>query len=140
VADLFIKEVRMPNRRYNALRLLSLMFKILGVIAALGTILSVIGALFTGISLLGSFGRDFAVPGMMGFVGSLIATVVSLIAGGLTALGLYATGELFEVLLAIESNTRALAQASMHQHVPGVPYPASPPYAAPPPYSGPPPY
>lgn len=118
----------MEGRRYNALRLLSLLLKILGVLAALATVLSVVGALFTGISLLGSFGRDFALPGMMGFIGSLVATVVSVIAGGLTALGLYALGELFDVLLAIESNTRMLAQTSMRQNYPGTPYSGAPPY------------
>ena len=92
------------EKRFTALRIISTLYKIIGVILG---ILALLGAIFT---LLVRPAIDFGLgPFALDFGFALVAAVVELIAGGLTALGIYAVGELIALLINIEENTRFTA-------------------------------
>ncbi len=105
------------DKRYLALRIVGILYKVLSVIVAATTILLVIG--ICGTSFLGGaaidsvasqFGGDTSFAGMLGSVlGGLIISGLFIIYGGGLALTLFAVGEGVSLLVAMEENTRATA-------------------------------
>jgi hypothetical protein len=95
------------EKRFTALRIIATLYKIVGVVIA---ILVVIGVIVTIISQ--PFSIDFGfgrLGGALGLISSIVLAVVEILAGGLSALGVYAIGELLYVLINIEENTRFTA-------------------------------
>ncbi len=120
------------DRRYLALRIVGIFYKVLGTIVAATTLLLVIGV--CGTSFLGGaaidsfarqFGGDTSFAGMLGSVlGGLIISGLFIIYGGGLALTLFAVGEGVSLLIAMEENTRATAffmekQAEQASKIPG---------------------
>ena len=124
------------EKRYTALRIIATLYKIIGVILG---ILAILGATLTLVVRpaidfgFGPFGLN------LGF--ALVAAIVEIIAGLLTALGIYAIGDLISFLINIEENTRftALIIRDRMQPPPAGQPAAQPPYQAPvqPPYQPP---
>ena len=103
------------EKRYPILRVLSVIYKVLGGIVAGLTVLGVIGACIAGIaggSALGNLGREFGtpMPGIGGAVGGIITGLVLLLYGGFIAVTLYAFGEMVSLFISMEENIRSLAQ------------------------------
>ena len=109
------------DKKYRALRIIATLWKVLAWILLIVGILSSLGVLLIGILGSGGFvlrylGQDpglvqgamSAVSGIVGFIGGLIATMVYFLI-------LYAIGELIDLLLAIEENTRLAAKAIQGQ-------------------------
>lgn len=102
------------DKRYRALRIIGIIYKALGGITAVITILvalSICAASVFGGAALNRWSRDFGgsvgTLGLFeGVLGGLIGGLVTIITGGLTAIGLYAMGEGVFLMLAIEENTR----------------------------------
>lgn len=101
------------EQRYQALRILSTVYKILGIIAA-GITLLVILALCATVVLSGStfsrYSRQMGFPMVSGVFGVAFAILVALLYGGGIAITLYAAGEGVNLLLDLESNTRETAE------------------------------
>jgi hypothetical protein len=101
------------EKRYKALRIISTIYKVLAAIVAVLTILSILG--FCATSLLGgaaldSFGDDTGIADLFsGVLGALIFSVVAIIYGGGLSVTLYAVGDILDLLLALEENTRRTA-------------------------------
>lgn len=120
------------EKRYTALRIIGTLYKIIGVILG---ILAILGAVLTLVVRpafdfgFGPFGLDFSF--------ALVAAFVELIVGLLSALGIYAVGELIFLLVNIEENTRFTALIIRDRLQP--PQAAQPPYQPPvqPPYQPP---
>jgi hypothetical protein len=104
------------ERKFRVLRIIGTLWKVLAWVALIAGVLSSVGVLLIGI--LGSgqlvwryFGQDpgavsgavSVVSGIVGFVAGLIATIIYFLV-------VYAVGELIDLLLAIEENTRQAAQ------------------------------
>lgn len=103
------------EKKYPVLRVLSVIYKILGGIVAAFTILGAIGSCIVGIAggaALGELERELGtpLPGVGGAVGGIIAGLIVLLYGGFAALFLYAFGELISLFISIEENIRSLAQ------------------------------
>jgi len=106
------------EKRYKALRIVGLLYKILGVIAAVITVLAVVSLCLTtvlGGAAIRRFADDFgpraALPGMMGgALGGLIGSIFILIYSGGAAITFYGLGEMIDLFLALEENTRRTAQ------------------------------
>jgi hypothetical protein len=113
----------MMEQRYRALRIIGTIYKVLGGLAGLLTILIVITV--CGTSLLGGaalqsmtrqFGYEQGVGGFLGSAfGGLVASVFVIIYGGGVSVTLYGFGEGIYLLLALEENTRATAEALMRR-------------------------
>lgn len=105
------------EKKYNALRIIGTIYKVLGIITGLITILLVLAVCVT--SVLGgaaidqlgqSFGGSHGAGGIFsGLLGGLIFSVVGILYGGGLAITLYAMGEGVYLLLALEENTRETA-------------------------------
>jgi hypothetical protein len=140
------------EKRFTALRIIATLYKIAGVIIAIFVLL---GVVFTVISPpaidLGngfSFSRQ---TGGLGILFAIFAAIIELLVGGLSALGVYAVGELLYLAIHVEENTRFTALI-IRDRMPAVPVqsvaPTMPPPASqpiqppnvPPPYQTPPPY
>ncbi len=130
------------EKRYTALRIISVLYKIVGVIMGLLTLL---GAVIILVSTPTSY--NFGIF-RIGFGTTLIAVLIELIGGGLAAIGVYAIGELISLFINIEENTRFTAlilrdrmQPQPVQPPPQAYYqaPAQPAYQPPAPPSNPPP-
>jgi len=105
--------------RYQALRIIGTVYKVLGIIVASVTVLAIIG--FCLLSLLGGLGSTAMSRGAdeaaLGIFSTLLGTIFGtvclgvflLIYGGGIALTLYAAGEGMYLLLALEENTRTTA-------------------------------
>ncbi len=103
------------EKRYPILRVLSVIYKILGGIVAAFTILGAIGSCIVGIAggaALGELERQLGtpLPGIGGVVGGIIAGLIVFLYGGFIALFLYAFGELISLFISMEENIRSLAQ------------------------------
>ncbi len=97
------------EKKYTILRVIATLYKIVGVLVGLGTILAVFFQIIgtaAGTTFLRQYGVDL---GASGPVVVFISAVVSLIAGALTALGIFAIGEAIYVLINLEENTRFTA-------------------------------
>ncbi len=91
------------EKKFKALRSVGLIFKILGGIVLIGSVILFIVAIFTGLVSADLFGGRFGMPRGAGLYGGLLTFVWGL----LTGLFLFGTGEVIDLLLAIEENTRA---------------------------------
>lgn len=124
------------EKRYKVLRFVATLWKILAWITLGLGVLGSFGALLGGI--LGAAGPQFwrnlglnpALFGSGGVVVGIIGFLVGLIVTAFQFVVLYATGELFSVLIAIEENTRATQLHLQRLGQRSTPQPASP---APPP-------
>jgi hypothetical protein len=105
------------EKRFGVLRFIGSFYKIVGALLAILTVLVAIVifliSAFSGAAM-DEFTRQFDATvtplGLTGgILGGLISAVVTLITGGLAALGTYALGEGMYLLLAMEENTRATA-------------------------------
>jgi hypothetical protein len=101
------------EKRYKVLRFVATLWKILAWIALVLGVLTSFGALLGGI--LGAMGPQFwrnlglnpALFGGGGVIVGIIGFLMGLIITAFQFVMLYATGEIFSVLIAIEENTRA---------------------------------
>ena len=107
------------ENRYQALRIIGTVYKVLGIAVAVLTVLVIIGScLFTLVGGLGGAamgrGADEVLAGVFGTViGTIFSTlclgIFMIIYGGGIAVTLYAMGEGIYLLLALEENTRTTA-------------------------------
>jgi len=97
--------MKSQSGRFPALRIISAIYKVLGAVVLLLTFIVIIIQL----SLLAQ-GAGPNLPFMVGATGALIVILGVLISGGMSGLTLYAFGELIDLLMALEENTRAMRQ------------------------------
>ena len=106
------------QKKYGVLRFISGFYKIVGIIVGVLALLSGLGICATsvfGTSLLSGLGQSMQNSGMPlalgagGVVAGIISALVAMLGGAITALGLYAVGELISLLISMEENTRATA-------------------------------
>ena len=96
------------ERRYTALRIISLVYRILGGLALiLAVVLAVVAVLIPGSITLSSTGLDTSNSEMLA---RLLPAVVVLVIGILSGLGLFAVGQMIQLLLDTEVNTRRTAR------------------------------
>jgi len=103
------------QKRYPFLRVLSIIYKVLGGIAAALTILGAIGicvVMIAGGAALGDLERELGtpLPGIGGVAGGIIGGLFVLLYGGFIAVTLYAFGEMLSLFISMEENIRSLAQ------------------------------
>jgi hypothetical protein len=109
------------EQRFRILRIIGTLWKvfawitlIVGVLSSLGILL--IGVLGSGGLVLRYFGQDPGLmPGVMSIVSGIVGFIAGLIATFITFLVLYAIGELIDLLLAIEENTRQVVRPAQGQ-------------------------
>ena len=109
------------EKRYSILRIISAIYKFVGVILLILTLLSAVGVCL--LSLAGGaalddiiqetesdqFGRSNSDSGLAeaSALGGMLLSVGVLLYGGFISLAIYGTGEAIQVFLSIEENTRA---------------------------------
>lgn len=98
----------MKTNRYPVLRIVAVVYKVLGIILGILTVLGACSIPFIGGSLFGQLGVDEEIRGL-GIVGGLVIGLVILLYGSLNALFLYAAGEVLTLLMDLEANTRTTA-------------------------------
>ncbi len=98
----------MKTNRYPVLRVVAVIYKVIGVILAILTLIGACSMPFIGNSVIRSAGLG-EMRGM-GFFGGLVSGLLILLYGGFGALFLYAAGEIFTLLIDLEANTRATAE------------------------------
>jgi hypothetical protein len=107
------------EKKYRALRIIGMMYKILGIIAGAMTLLTIIGiCLFSvlggaAMASLSNLLEDQAGVSVAGgsvgaIIGGLILMLSALIWGGAAAISLYGFGELVYLLIDLESNSRGI--------------------------------
>jgi len=99
------------EKRYPVLRVLSVVYKVLGGIVAGLTVLGVLAACIGGIAggaALRNFGEDLGLP-IGGVVGGVVSSLFILLYGGTGAVTLFGAGEAVSAFLSIEENTRLTA-------------------------------
>ncbi|MEO0135971.1 MAG: hypothetical protein ABIL86_00375 [candidate division WOR-3 bacterium] len=99
------------EKRFTALRVISVIFKILAWIVAVFTIIGFIAMLIGGAALGGMMSRGYGGYGGLGGLGTLSGigmAFVVLIYGAFLFVSLLAAADMILVILAIEENTRAL--------------------------------
>ena len=114
------------QRRYTALRVLAVFYKVVGAALGVLTILAVIALCATSVlggaalsSATRQLGADAGYAGLFGGVlGGLILSVFTVLYGGGLAVTLYALGEGVYLLIALEENTRATVTLLQHQSGP----------------------
>ncbi|MGQ9468058.1 MAG: hypothetical protein ACUVSG_10545 [Anaerolineae bacterium] len=103
----------MPQR-FPVLRILSVVYKVLGGLVGALTILGMLGTCIistTGSAVLGGLGSKEGIPGLRGgILGAVIASLILLLYGGFIAITLYGAGEILMLFISVEENTRAAAQ------------------------------
>jgi hypothetical protein len=131
------------EKKFTVLRVIATLYKIVGVLVALGTILLVIfeivGAAAGTRLLENTFGLFNTGPAL-----GIFSAITTFIAGGLSALGIFAIGEAIYVLINLEENTRFTAiimrdrfypqqmpPPAMTSNQPTVPPTTNPPYPPP---------
>lgn len=90
------------EKKFGALRTIGNLYKIFAILILGLTLLGMIASCL--LSVAGSANSDL---GGGGIFGGIILAGITLLYGGVIALGLYATGEAIFVILGIEENTRA---------------------------------
>ncbi len=122
------------ERRYSALRTISVIYKILGLLILALTVLAALGlclASAAGSAALGSLsqGNNPSLAG--GIVGGIVIAMIALLYGGFISLTLYSLGEMITLIINVEENTRATAVLLQQQRAapttPVVPAPAGAP-------------
>lgn len=103
------------EKRYPILRVLSVIYKVLGGIVAAFTLLGALASCIVGIAggaLLGDLGRELGVPMMDtgGIVGGIVGGLLVLLYGGFFAVTLFGAGEMVSLFISVEENLRSLAQ------------------------------
>lgn len=103
------------QKRYPILRVLGVIFKVLGGIVAAFTILGAVGICIAGIvggTFLGDLERQLGtpLPGLGGVAGGIIMGLLVILYGGFIAITLFASGELISLFISMEENIRSLAQ------------------------------
>ncbi len=96
-------------RRFRALRIVSVIFKVFAWIALISGVLAAIGVIFggvAGITFVTGIG-DTAIPG--GFLVVIGAAIAMLLGAFVYFVMLYASSEAIELALAIEENTREVS-------------------------------
>jgi hypothetical protein len=115
------------EQRYQALHILSTVYKVLGVIAAGLTVLAILGVCAATVlsgTAMSRFGREFGIPMISGIFGGLIGILFLLLYGGGIAITLFAMGEGINLLLDLEANTRETAALLRDQSGPPPPPPS----------------
>lgn len=98
------------EKKYKALRTISVIFKILAWIIAVFTIIGFFSMLVGGAAL-SQFGTRYGAPAhVMGPMWGVFMAFYVLIIGAISFVSFLAAAEMILVILAIEENTRALAQ------------------------------
>jgi len=92
------------GKKFSVLRIISWFFRVLGVLVLVVALIAAIASVVAGIGRGAGFMGHYGAGRMMGYWGGF-GFFVSGLLGGIV---LYAAGELFELLLAIEENTRTL--------------------------------
>lgn len=103
------------QKRYGVLRFISGFYKVVGIIMGIFTLLSALGICAT--SVLGTSGltqtlQNSGLPVGLGagsVVVGILAAFMTIIFGALSALGIYAFGELISLMISMEENTRVTA-------------------------------
>lgn len=99
------------EKKFTALRIVSVIFKVLAWVVAVFTVIGFIGMLVGGAALSG-MGREYSGYGYginpLGVMGSVGMAFAILIYGALMFVSLLAAADMIMVILAIEENTRAL--------------------------------
>jgi hypothetical protein len=95
------------EKKFTALRTISVIFKIIAWIVAALTIIGFLVMLVGGAAL-SQFGSRYGAPGMLGPLGGIAMAFYILIIGAIWFISLLAGAELILVILAIEENTRTL--------------------------------
>ena len=94
------------KKRFGLLRVIAVIFKVIGVIVAAATLLA---ALFTLVMSVGG-GNVWEMVGVdasTGLFAAILAAIIEVVVGALLALMLYGAGELITLLLDVEENTRS---------------------------------
>ena len=89
-------------KKYNALRTIASIMKVLGIIYGVLTILAALASCIG----FGALGSSYMYDDGVGIVMGIVYGLIVLIFGGLTALMMYAGGELIYLLIDVEQNTR----------------------------------
>ncbi len=125
------------EKRFKALRTIGTVFKVIGIIVAVLTVLGALaacGLTIAGSSVTSEFSTSYSM--MSGAFGGVLFGVLILLYGSIWALTMYGLGELVFLLIAMEENTRASAEAARSTSallqmlsVPRPPAPPAPPAA-----------
>lgn len=99
----------MKTNRYPVLRVVAIIYKVLGILLAILTVLGACIAPFTGGFSLSPAGLGRGMGGL-GIIGGLVTGFIILLYGGFSALFLYAAGEVLVLLTDLEANTRATVE------------------------------
>jgi hypothetical protein len=107
------------EKRYQALRIIGTVYKVLGVVVAVLTVLAVLGVCISSAAGGAAMSRFEPRWGGMrmagGLVGGLVVGLLGLVYGLALSIGLYGLGEGIFLMLALEENTRATAMLLEHQ-------------------------
>jgi hypothetical protein len=108
------------QKRFSVLRFTASVFKVLGIVGVIFAVIAsglTVAAASAGPQLITSVigTGDYVDMGSAGFVAGLFGAVLVLAGGLITALCIYAVGELINLLLAVEENTRAAALAAVRE-------------------------
>ncbi len=95
------------EKKFTVLRVIATLYKIAGVLVALGTVLLVI-LIIVGAGASNVFMQQFGINGG-GPIVAFVSAIITLLTGGLSALGIYAIGEGLSLLISLEENTRFTA-------------------------------
>ncbi len=116
------------EKRYPALRIIAVIYKIVGVIVG---ILAIIGAILSFVGV-GSFMNYYGFNSGASMLGNLFGALIVLLFGLLGALGIFAVGDLIYILINIEENTRYSALV-LRDRLAAPPQPVQQPMMPPPP-------
>ncbi len=96
------------EKKFTALRIISVIFKVLAWVVAVFTVIGFISMLVGGAAMSSMMGRGYGGYGGLGALGGIGMAFFILIYGAFTFVSLLAAADLILVILAIEENTRAL--------------------------------
>ncbi len=108
------------QKRFSVLRFTASVFKVLGIVGVIFAVIAsglTVAAASAGPQLMTSVigTGDYVDMGSAGFVAGLFGAVLVLAGGLIMALCIYAVGELINLLLAVEENTRAAALVAVRE-------------------------
>jgi hypothetical protein len=111
------------QKKFSVLRFAANVFKVLGIVAGIFAVVAcglTIVAASAGPQLMDSVigTGDYVDMGSAGFAAGLFGAVLVLVGGLIGALCIYALGELINLLIAVEENTRASALATIRERSP----------------------
>jgi hypothetical protein len=92
------------EKKFTILRVIGTLYKIAGVLVALATVLFVVLEII-GVAAL----NQYLQVGVSGPVVVFLWVIITILGGGLSALGIYAVGEALYLLISLEENTRFTA-------------------------------